>query len=603
MPGGSWSLAEALFQRGDVAFVAELRCVHDAERLAGFAARWLADNRPAARQLLIEYLSGPLNAYRHEALVKRLFKGAEKAGDDTLMGLFLVAFDRSVRRERKKITRRKWEQPTTRAEADSRLKEWSAEGYVGNISNYSGRFYVFASKEVEAVVARQNAMPRPHKSIRSRNVQVPDSYRLRLEKRFVLFRFPTRRYLRRRAWRYFRKLGKSNPERYRAAAVEFLQRYSDAEVDTDIHLLDNWGLVHALFFNSSALIRPAKGWELAEGRSLADLAPAPRFPDVWKSSPQVLLDLLTLANCRTVRQFAAWMLRAHHRDWLDECSITILLRLVDHADPDVSSIGFELIERHRDLASVPIEAWLARLDSEDLVKLQRLSALLSRRLDPALMTLADIVKVASHRSLPVAQLGFSLLRRIALTEDSLPALFPLLNADCESLRPELAGWLREALLRVGTPRAEWLLEFVDSKHADVRAIGWKWLQESALKDEPGVWHKLLETPYDDIKGPLVKQLARRVDGADLGTVRLLWASVLLSIQRGGRQKPGVVAQVVSRLVGHPGETNQLLPLLAVAVRSLRGPEFRTGLAGVVALLENAPELMPAIATQFPELVT
>src|SRR5438270_10146970 len=37
-------------------------------------------------------------AYRLEALVKRLFKLAEAAGDDELMARFLVGFDRSVRR-------------------------------------------------------------------------------------------------------------------------------------------------------------------------------------------------------------------------------------------------------------------------------------------------------------------------------------------------------------------------------------------------------------------------------------------------------------------------------------------------------------------------
>src|SRR5262245_18169491 len=100
MANGSWALAEELFARGDPAFVAELRKVHDAERLGQFAARWLADSRPAARQMLFEYLSLPLNAFRHEALVKRLFKGAEKAGDDELMGAFLVALDRSLRRRR-----------------------------------------------------------------------------------------------------------------------------------------------------------------------------------------------------------------------------------------------------------------------------------------------------------------------------------------------------------------------------------------------------------------------------------------------------------------------------------------------------------------------
>jgi hypothetical protein len=77
--------------------------------------------------------------------------------------------------------------------------------------------------------------------------------------------------------------------------------------------------------------------------------------------------------------------------------------------------------------------------------------------------------------------------------------------------------------------------------------------------------------------------------------------VLLNVARGGRHKPGVVVQVVARLAEHPGETDRLLPLLAVAVRSLRGPEFRAGLAGVVQLAERNAELVPAIRQRFPEL--
>src|SRR5713101_2040384 len=94
----SWLLIEELLERGDPAFVTELRKVHDAERLGGFANRWYADPRPWARQFLFDYFNLPLNAFRHEALVKRLFKLAEKAGDDALMARFMVAFDRSVRR-------------------------------------------------------------------------------------------------------------------------------------------------------------------------------------------------------------------------------------------------------------------------------------------------------------------------------------------------------------------------------------------------------------------------------------------------------------------------------------------------------------------------
>jgi hypothetical protein len=145
-----------------------------------------------------------------------------------------------------------------------------------------------------------------------------------------------------------------------------------------------------------------------------------------------------------------------------------------------------------------------------------------------------------------------------------------------------------------------MLELLDSKHADVRVIGWKRLLETPLKDDTAVWQKLLESPYDDVKGLLVSELTERTRLMDFDAVRMIWASLLLNIHRGGRHKPGVVAQIVDRLAGHPDESDRLLPLLAVAVRSLRGPEFRAGLTGVVALLERNSDLRPAIVAQFPE---
>jgi hypothetical protein len=169
------------------------------------------------------------------------------------------------------------------------------------------------------------------------------------------------------------------------------------------------------------------------------------------------------------------------------------------------------------------------------------------------------------------------------------------------VRPELTRWLRDTLAGFGPLRPEWVLEFLDSKHADVRAAGWEWLNASPLRDDPAVWYRLVESPYDDVRGPLVAELTRRAAGADPDTVRLLWATMLLNVVRGGRHKPGVVAQVVARLAGHPAESDRLLPLLAVAVRSLRGPEFRAGLTGVVRLAEANAELVPAIRRRFPEL--
>ena len=89
------------YERGDPVFVDELRRVTDADLLGEFAEEWYQDDRPGPRKLLIEYLSRPLNAFRHEVLVKRLFKRAEAAGDDELLGCFLVLFDRGLRRVRR----------------------------------------------------------------------------------------------------------------------------------------------------------------------------------------------------------------------------------------------------------------------------------------------------------------------------------------------------------------------------------------------------------------------------------------------------------------------------------------------------------------------
>ena len=52
-------------------------------------------------------------------------------------------------------------------------------------------------------------------------VEPPESSREKLG-RFRLFSVATRHYLRRRSWRYFRKLGKVHPERYVAAISDAL---------------------------------------------------------------------------------------------------------------------------------------------------------------------------------------------------------------------------------------------------------------------------------------------------------------------------------------------------------------------------------------------
>jgi AmiR/NasT family two-component response regulator len=76
---------------------------------------------------------------------------------------------------------------------------------------------------------------------------------------------------------------------------------------------------------------------------------------------------------------------------------------------------------------------------------------------------------------------------------------------------------------------------------------------------------------------------------------------LLGVHRGGRQKAKAVQQIAQAIVADPARVESLLPVLAVAVRSVRGPETRAGLAAVVSLVEAQPQLTDAVRRHLPEL--
>jgi hypothetical protein len=431
--------------------------------------------------------------------------------------------------------------------------------------------------------------------------------------RLRLFAVHTRHYLRRRAWRYFRDLGKQHPERYLPAAVEALKQYTDADVPDGLALLDNWGLVHLLFHHCPALVAKANGWRPAEGHTLNELAPAPIFEPLWHGSAAPVLDLLKQARCRPVRQWAVQVLRRHHPDAMARLPLPELLALLGHEDPELAALAAEGLRQSPALGGLTVEDWLALLETANPQTLDLLCELMVRHLDGSAITLPRAVKLACSRPLPVARLGLAWLRaKQPATPEECQALLTLGEAEAAPVRAELVRWARTALGNSPYFQPGWVLEFLDSRHADVREEGWAWFQEEGrARGEVKLWQRLLESPYDDVRLRLVAQLEERVarGGAapvdrsafDPEMVRFLWASVLLNIHRGGRSKPLVVGQMVRRLEQRPEEAPLLLPILGVALRSIRGPEWRAGLAGVVKLVERSPELEPAVRGAFPEL--
>jgi hypothetical protein len=641
--GGDWLLLQELLEQGDPEFIDRLRAVCDADAVGRFADRWYADPSPNARRLLLAYLERPLNTYRHEALVKRLFKRAEAAGDDAVMARFLVAFDRSIRRVQRAKRHRETQQVGSREEAERLAGLWRAQGYSWAgfwPEGLTGRSFVVwgAWSEPRLVTPAGTAMPRGkisrqvryrgNKSARFADwvfalrldvshypdmADPPEAVRKQLE-RFRLFSVPTRQYLRRRAWRYFRRLERTHPERYVAAISEALALYEDADVDNGLALIDNWGLIHALFHHSSALVARPRGWMVAEDRSLSELEPAPIYEELWRSAPKALYDLMVQARCRPVRRWAVRMLGRHMAAAREAVGIEDVLSLLGHDDPGVVEFAVEWLRGADDLSSVPPERWLAIAETASPGALEALAEVMARQIAPERIPLDAAARLAAARPLPLARLGLGWLRdRGPASGDERRGLLTLLEAACEPLRPEILAWLRLVLASSTEFRAEWLLEFLDSGHADARAEGMGWFRDEArARDDILLWQRLMESPYDDVRLALASDLDARLkpargDVVDLSLalnperLRLLWASVLLNVNRGSRAKPGVVEQVAHRLRRRPEEAEMLLPMLAVGLRSLRAPERRAALAAVVRLVEERPESAAIVRESLPEL--
>jgi hypothetical protein len=236
--------------------------------------------------------------------------------------------------------------------------------------------------------------------------------------------------------------------------------------------------------------------------------------------------------------------------------------------------------------------------------------MIARSVKPEQVTFTDAVRLAMQRPVPLARLGRTFLEgKKPVSEAEVQAVFGLREAESEPMRAELVRWAYARLTEHTAFRPLWVLEFLDSRHEEVREIGWEWFQtDTRAREDTTVWQRLLESPYDNIRLRLIGMLEDLVKERDglakfpAENVRHLWATVLLNIHRGSRAKPFVVRQIMTRLATHPDESGELLPLIAVALRSVRGPEFRAGLAGVAMFVEQNPTRKPLVEAVFPELV-
>ncbi len=298
---------------------------------------------------------------------------------------------------------------------------------------------------------------------------------------------------------------------------------------------------------------------------------------------------MSKARSRTVRRWAIRRVEADpasHRpalpleDWID---------LLGHDDPEIATLAADVLDQAEGLETLGVDRWLALAESTHPVALEVLCELIGRHVRADQVTLEQAVRLAGLRPLPLAKLGLAWLRAWSkLDRAEITTVLTLVDAESETFRPEILRWLRGVLAASPDVETGTILEFLDSRHADVRLEGWNWfLADPVARDDVETWRRLLESPHDDVRLALVAELesrlkvgdpARLARSLDPETLRMLWAAVLLNVHRGHRAKPAVVRQLLRRLEASPGDAPALLPLLGVALRSVRGPRAtrRTG---------------------------
>lgn len=576
-PRGSFLLVEECFAREDPGFIPALRKFDVPKVLAAFADRWKTDPRPWARAQLLEYLNHPLDCPGHQPLVKRLFKAAEARRDDEIVAAFLVAFDVSVRRERR--SRWRWD-PATRS-----------------------------GVEEERLVTPRNVLPSEAERVLidsrtgERLVISKHGYRIRSGR---LFRYRTRYYLRRRAWRYFRWLGYARPGDYPRVVAAALQRYQDVHLAKGENILDSWALLNVCYRESDVLVFDPVHVRLKPGRTLGELRATPRFASAWSTidGARALLGLISRSTSHLIRLWAMDLWRQVGPKVSLELSPEELLAFLDHNDDRVQQFGAELFAAHRGLDRLPLETWLRLLSTRNLTALATLTDAFRRHVMGERLSLNQCVELACAKPAPIARLGFHFLSQRSFTSPDYQTLAAVADARCPAVAAELTSWALKLLGASERYDVNVVSRFFDSLVTEMRWAAWEWLVSGSVGyNDPVLWSRLAETPFDELRLKFVDHLAERVEKPSLSTDQLapIWCAVLLGVHRGGRQKLKAVRQVSDAIARQPDRAASLLPVLAVAVRSIRGPEMRAGLAAVMTLLARHPELEPQVRALLPEL--
>ncbi len=562
MSTGSIVVVREYFTTGDPRFLEELFACQDHAALAGFAPMFFGDLRPWARAQLERYIDDGCDRPFHRALVKRVFKAAERADDAELVARFAVAFDRLVSMELRTVKKRFWGQGRREVQILRRK------------GSYPGRRIWYEPKSV------QKWKPPSHGSVGAQ------------------FSLATRQHLRRRALRFLRKLGPRDPERFLDCASLSLRLYEDAHFDTGADIPERFALVNLLFQWTPVLYRTSRKIFVTHGRSLADLQASLLHEHLWLEQPERVEQLLPLCRALLVRRALLDFYNRAFPDALDEVPFERLRPLLESEHPDLQAFGIERLKNAEGLERVSVDDWLRLLQLEHPELLPIVVQQIEAHVSPSRLTEAQKMAMAVRPEVHVAQLG---LRWLIEANTDLDVMLQLRHATCPGVRAEAALWLADAIEERGS--VEQLREMLDARHDDMRCAAQVLLEHERFRDETRLWLALAESPYPEMQALLTQHLEerRRAFAGDGSAVHHLWATSLLSIHGGSRTKRRVLRQIADRIGEDPGQAEALLPLLRISLRSVRPSERGAGLAAIARLAFTDASFAALVATELPEL--
>jgi hypothetical protein len=523
-------------------------------KLTGFADKWVKHPSDFARRMLLRYVDDGCDRLGQRPLVRRILALAEEREDRELLAHLVVAFDRLI------VLRKQ-------------------------------NRYRYDVRQMLPTLVRVVPSAR---DMRRRGERPPYP---------LAFTGRTRQYLRRRALRPFRMVGYRDNGQFIAGALEVLSLYEDRHLDTPEKLIASYSLLRLLHANSDVLTTDGRRIAVRMGKQLAELSPAPMHPDAWAQSFDVVYGALPRMRALFVRRQVALLLERTHAEALTALDLLAIRPLLRSQYADLAALGARLLARSKGGESLPVKEWLALAEIDDPTALAAVAERMAKVVLPARVTIAEAARLAISKHGGIAELGTSILTAKAITRpEDLAEAMRAVSAPSGTARSAIVGWLTTKIVDPKLGTALHLRDLLDARYVDARAAGLALLgSEARFADDTTLWAALSESPYDDARTFLLKHLDVRAALLPAASLSHLWATTLLAVHRGSRAKQGALRAIGDRIAREPVLAEGLLPLLALALRSVRETERRGALASLVRAAARAPSLRVSLATLVPEL--